>query len=785
MKQPLFRSFFMGGFECSCHRIRSGKRLDLLEATKHSQFSFADYLRLREQGIAVARDGIRWHLIETKPYHYDFSSALPMVRAAQAAGVQVIWDLCHYGWPDDLDLFSTEFINRFRHFAAAFTRLLTSESDETPYLVPINEISFFSWTAGDVGYMYPFARDRGLELKAHLVRASIHAIESIWDVHPGARIVNVEPVINIIAHPQRPQDREYAHNFTLAQYQAWDMLSGRLWPALGGQEKYVDIIGVNYYNINQWIHQGRTIHRGHRLYKPFRRMLQEVYERYERPMIISETGAEGESRTGWLRYVGTEARAAMREGVPLKGICLYPIVNFPGWEDERHCPNGLWDYADETGHREIHEGMAQELQRQQRLFARIRKQDEDAMPKVLPSTAPLKQPRMTVCLYTDSREPSGLGEHMLTLAAELLQNYRILFVCPPTPRGCRILERAAVLGCATFALELDDSARGHNVLAAWLRRMGVEVFHCHAGIGWEGHEGVRTAREAGVPVVLRTEHLPYLLTDPQQQADYRRLLADVDHVICVSAEAHRSHLQAGVPPEQISIVRNGVKTPAVKRNPASVREEFGLPPTAKLLFTAARFSEQKGHRYLLEAAPQVVARVPDAYFILAGEGPLEVELRRQAATLDMDPAHIIFAGWRNDVARLLAAADLFVLPSLFEGLPLVALEALSLGVPVIGTRVCGTSEAVEDGVCGRLVEPGNSAALAAAISEVLRRPSLLKQWRQAGRQRHQQLFSAERMARETAALYEALYARQDEPETKPVRTRKRQPQRHGVRESVR
>jgi hypothetical protein len=85
-------------------------------------------------------------------------------------------------------------------------------------------------------------------------------------------------------------------------------------------------------------------------------------------MFIAETGTEGQRRAGWLRYVCAEARAAMDSGIPLMGICLYPIVNHPGWINQRHCHNGLWDYPDQQGHRPIYQPLADELQRQRRFF---------------------------------------------------------------------------------------------------------------------------------------------------------------------------------------------------------------------------------------------------------------------------------------------------------------------------------------------------------------------------------------------------------------------------------
>jgi len=165
---------------------------------------------------------------------------------------------------------------------------------------------------------------------------------------------------------------------------------------------------------------------------------------------------------------------------------------------------------------------------------------------------------------------------------------------------------------------------------------------------------------------------------------------------------------------------------------------------------------QKGYQDLLEVVPGVSARRPDARFVWAGEGSLEGELRARARALDVEHA-VCFLGRRADVPDLLAAADLFVLPSRFEGLPLVALEAMAAGLPVIGTRVCGTSEVVLDGVTGRLVPPGAAPELTAAILEALEQPERSTRWGAAGRERVEREFSAGRMTRETIAVYEELF----------------------------
>jgi beta-glucosidase/6-phospho-beta-glucosidase/beta-galactosidase len=324
------------------------------------------------------RDGIRWHLIEQRPGYYYFSSVLPQIKAARETETQVIWDLCHYGWPDDLDIFSPQFVDRFAGLATAFAHLLRDETDDVPFVCPVNEISFFSWASGEVGCFYPFAEGRGNELKLQLVRAAIAAMDAFLDVSPETRFVHTDPVINVAADPSRPEDRPLAEGYTRAQFDSWDMISGRMHPELGGKEKYLDIVGVNYYPHNQWVYiglpfnPGYSLSRSSPLYKPFRYILVDVYARYKRPVLVAETGTDDQhARADWLRYIGGEVRAAIRAGVDLQGLCLYPIINFPSWDDEFHLHNGLWDYADERGNREIYVPLARELSRQQEMFERL------------------------------------------------------------------------------------------------------------------------------------------------------------------------------------------------------------------------------------------------------------------------------------------------------------------------------------------------------------------------------------------------------------------------------
>src|ERR1044071_3476045 len=132
----VFRSFWMGGFECSTHRLPrrksmgrfAGVRLDLIAATRHDEFALQDYERLQSVGIRTARDGVRWNLIEKTPFRYDFSSLVPMLRAARKTQTQVIWDLFHYGWPDGLNIWGAAFVERFKRFARATAEVILEET---------------------------------------------------------------------------------------------------------------------------------------------------------------------------------------------------------------------------------------------------------------------------------------------------------------------------------------------------------------------------------------------------------------------------------------------------------------------------------------------------------------------------------------------------------------------------------------------------------------------------------------------------------------------------------
>src|SRR5437588_1973859 len=197
LKPPqLFQSFWLAGYDCACHINQQGERLDMIAGLQHDQQAASDYALLSQVGIRTARDGVRWHLID-RGGKYDFSSFVPMLRAAQNASIQMIWDLCHYGWPDDVDLFSPRFVERFAQFSAATARVVHDHNDACPFYTPINEINFLtSAAAGDL--IFPYAHGRDEEIQSQLVRAALASMDAIWSVDSRARFVLAEPAIHVV-----------------------------------------------------------------------------------------------------------------------------------------------------------------------------------------------------------------------------------------------------------------------------------------------------------------------------------------------------------------------------------------------------------------------------------------------------------------------------------------------------------------------------------------------------------------------------------------------------------
>ncbi len=367
-------------------------------------------------------------------------------------------------------------------------------------------------------------------------------------------------------------------------------------------------------------------------------------------------------------------------------------------------------------------------------------------------------PRVTdrprVVLATDSRDPSGMGEHMLALGRGLSSHWDITLALIFEDRA-NLLPRAARYGLGV------KLAANHDEFHAWLARTDIDLLHVHAGIGWEGHELATVETAKSIPII-RTEHLPYLLTDPEQQELYRRETQRLAQHIVVSwssMESFRRHIA----PTQLTIVRNGIFPLCSSDSSFQLKHDMGLSGQT-VLITVARFTAQKDHATLLRALPEVLRAYPSLVLLLVGSGEEQQNTETLAKDLGIDD-RVLFLGQRSDIAAIMGVADLFVLPSRFEGLPIAVLEAMSLGLPVVATRVGGTVEALgEDHAF--FADPDLPAALARTIIEALNDPRRLAAVGETGRERFQKHFSAERMAAETGAVYGQVLGRRATQEQK-------------------
>jgi len=269
------------------------------------------------------------------------------------------------------------------------------------------------------------------------------------------------------------------------------------------------------------------------------------------------------------------------------------------------------------------------------------------------------------------------------------------------------------------------------------------------------------AKLARVPGVIMTYHL--LGSQASDSIEPSRLwifleklrTRAVDFTIAVSRTDARVLIEKfGRTLESIRFIANGIDPSLIpEADKQKVCLEFGLDPSAPLLSTAARLSRQKGLEFLIHGFKEVLGVFPEASLLVVGEGELETELKNLTSQLGLG-SRIIFTGYRDDVVNIVASSDLFVLPSLWEGMPYALLEAMLASRPVVTTSV--SSEVVSDNDTGFVVPPSDSAALARAITKILSDPELGARMGKSGRERLKSQFSAERMARETLEVYNGV-----------------------------
>jgi glycosyltransferase involved in cell wall biosynthesis len=301
-----------------------------------------------------------------------------------------------------------------------------------------------------------------------------------------------------------------------------------------------------------------------------------------------------------------------------------------------------------------------------------------------------------------------------------------------------------------------------DLTAAWrfsrvVKRLAPDVIHAHDphGVAMASLAlslGSSTA-QGPAPALVASRRVDFHLKGNSfSRWKYRQ----VDAFIAASEAIRQMLVADGVPAERTVTVHEGIDVDHVVAAPAvNVHEAFWLPHQAPVIGNVAALVPHKGQRYLVDAAHLVVQEVPDARFIILGEGELREHLEKQVHEHHLEK-HVLLPGFRTDVLGCIKGFDLFVMSSVTEGLGTSLLDAMACARPIVATRAGGIPEIVEDGVNGQLVPPRDAAALAAAIVRALRDERLRRRMGEAGFARVRERFTVDRMVSETAAVYGRL-----------------------------
>jgi len=319
---------------------------------------------------------------------------------------------------------------------------------------------------------------------------------------------------------------------------------------------------------------------------------------------------------------------------------------------------------------------------------------------------------------------------------------------------------AAGIPCTALGATSRFDVRALLALAGLLRRERIEILHTHLYLA--NVAGRIAARLVGVPVVLSAHHDTDVWMGPHHRLIERLTARLADRTVaCSDAVRDWAVGRIGLPEERVVTLRNAIAPPEPvgPDERAAARAELGCGADDLVVGTLGRLHEpKKGLAVFLDAATRVAAAIPRARFVLAGDGPARRELEARAAAAGL-AGRVRFAGERRDINRLLAAYDLFVQPSQWEGFGLTVIEAMAMERPVVATAVGGLPAIVRNGDLGLLVPPGDPAALAAAVVELLADPQRRARLGRAGRALVLSHYGIERLVDDTAGLYRELLQR--------------------------
>ncbi len=351
---------------------------------------------------------------------------------------------------------------------------------------------------------------------------------------------------------------------------------------------------------------------------------------------------------------------------------------------------------------------------------------------------------------------SGAEKQMMLLACGLPRDRFRVEVAALTRLGPLEVDlRAAGVPVTLIGKRHKIDPVGYRRLEAFVRdgRFDVVQTWIFAGNAY----GRLAAHRAGVPVILATEMAVDLWKGRLERVVDRWLARWTDRVVGNSEAVVQYYRDLGIPEAKLARIYSGIgPEEPTEVDPAQVRREFGLEATTRLVLFAGRLAPQKGVDVLLRSLDLLQHVEPGVVTLIAGDGPLRTTLEEQARSFGLLGGAVRFLGHREDVPRLLAAADLLVLPSRYEGLPNVVLEAMRFAKPVVATAAPGTRELVVDGETGLLVPIDDVGAHTEAIRRLVRDPELAMRMGRAGRERVGRCFGLETMIDQFAALYEDL-----------------------------
>lgn len=372
--------------------------------------------------------------------------------------------------------------------------------------------------------------------------------------------------------------------------------------------------------------------------------------------------------------------------------------------------------------------------------------------------------RIRVLQFLVSPVRSGAEEVALELVRGLDQRrFRSYLVCPQ-PLLDAFGDDWRVGDASALALHVPSPFQWESArqFIAYLRAEKIDVVHAH--MVRAATSAIPLARLAGVPVAIHTCHGREAWRQKWLSKQYwidRRIEAWSQATIAVS-ESTRDFLvnEKAFDSRKVVVIRNGRHLngfmPDVQRR-QNLRSEIGIGPDDPVVGVFGRLEEQKGHRYLIEALPEILASVPSTKVLFVGDGALRSELEQQVRSAGLDNC-VRFLGYRRDWMNWMDLADIVALPSLYEGMPLVPIEAGAMSKPVVATAVDGTREVVVHQNTGILVPPANSSALADALISLLKNPEQQKRLGEAAKRRAREMFSLDQQIGQTADLYERLLA---------------------------